>query len=981
MLHAVWNNGLVVFGWRGRALDRRAVQSLASALFVESYLLGETKQVSLVPPGRKTPVDVVAIDVPVQAANEAFLMRQWVPWRSLSPSIAWFARIARRADEAVQSGLIVPALIERDKRWYAEWQPMIDDILANELQNATLEMPEVVRSMMPAAAPWQITQAAMNAFTDDATRMRAVDTNLGDPAPRNRGANAVVTRRFLTSLTMEDAEVHITDIAQRQAVEQLATQLARWTQPLSGRSPLASLVPSVRVTPPTEVDVHEDHPWYGMMPEDMPWLMELGLNPVHDPSLLVQATDIWSGAFADVLGVEIPQVHTALRLASRRIASIAPTIGNGFDYMQPGVSLVAPEHLVHALTIEAPRLEAAGVRVLLPAFWGKRATAKVKGIAKPAQPAITPAGLEVKNLVSVDWNLVLGESNVDLETLAKLAAAKAPIVLHKGQWIAFDPEQVRRALTTLTAHTRAPKEMSPLELMRLAASVELTLDTADDTWINELLDGLPDDKLEEIHEPPSFNGTLRPYQRRGLGWLAFLHRLGLGGCLADDMGLGKTAQLLALMAHERHNSHGPTAPTLVVCPLSVIRNWETESARFTPELNVMTHHGPDRLHGPDLADAIAKHDLVITTYALVARDVDDLAHYGWGRVVADEAQHVKNNHTAAARALRKIKAHHKLALTGTPVENRLSELWSVCDLVNPGLLGTATDFRESFAVPIERHKDADKTDELRALVQPFLLRRSKADRALVPELPPKVEQVAWATLTREQATLYRSVVDDLLRQLDKSLDGMNRRGAILASITRLKQICNHPAHLLKDGSALAGRSGKLTRFDEILDDAIDADEASLVFTQYREMGVLLAKHINERLGIHAPFLHGGVSKTGRDKMVDNFQAGTGGPILIVSLKAGGSGLNLTEASQVIHYDRWWNPAVENQASDRAWRIGQTRTVMVHKLACQGTIEERIDTLIAGKRDLAERVVGDGEAWLTELSTAEIRDLIMLRDYH
>ena len=980
MLHAVWNNGLVVFGWRGRALDRRAVQSLASSLFVESYLLGETKQVTLMPPGRKTAVEVVAIEVPVQAANEAFLMRQWVPWRSLSPSIAWFARLARRADEAVQSGLIVPALIERDKRWFAEWQPMIDEVLAAELQSATQQMPEVVRSMMPEAAPWQITQAAMNAFTDDATRVRAVDTNLGDPAPRNRTASAVVTRRFLASLTMEDAEVHITEIAHRVALEELATKLTRWTQPLAGRSPLAALVPSIRVTPPTEVGVDETHPWYGMNPEDLPWLMELGLNPVTDPSLLIQATDIWDGRHADVLGVDVAQAHMALRLAARRITGIAPVIGTGFDYNKPGVSLVPPEHLVRALTIEAPRLEAAGVRVLLPAFWGKRATAKVRGVAKPVQTAITPAGLEVKNLVNIDWNLVLGDSKVDLATLAKLAAAKAPVVLHKGQWIAFDPEQVRRALLTLNKQVALAKDVSPIELMRLAASSELSLDTADESWINDLLNGLPDDKLEEIHEPPSFTGTLRPYQRRGLGWLAFLNRLGLGGCLADDMGLGKTAQLLALLAHERV-ANSSVGPTLVVCPLSVIRNWETESARFTPQLRVMTHHGGDRLHGEILSATIAKHDLVITTYALVGRDLDDLGRLTWQRVVADEAQHVKNNHTAAARALRKFRAHHKIALTGTPVENRLSELWSVCDLVNPGLLGNATEFRESFAVPIERHKDADKTDELRNLVQPFLLRRSKADRALVPELPPKVEQVAWATLTREQATLYRTVVDDLLRQLDKTLDGMNRRGAILASITRLKQICNHPAHLLKDGSRLDGRSGKLARFDEILDDALEADESSIVFTQYREMGVLLARHIEERLDIHAPFLHGGVSKAGRDKMVDNFQAGIGGPVLIVSLKAGGSGLNLTEASQVIHYDRWWNPAVENQASDRAWRIGQTRTVMVHKLACQGTIEERIDKLIEGKRDLADRVVGDGEAWLTELSTSEIRDLIMLREVH
>ena len=463
--------------------------------------------------------------------------------------------------------------------------------------------------------------------------------------------------------------------------------------------------------------------------------------------------------------------------------------------------------------------------------------------------------------------------------------------------------------------------------------------------------------------------------------MAFLGRLGLGGCLADDMGLGKTAQLLALLAHER--ARGATVgPTLVVCPLSVVRTWESESARFTPSLRVLVHHGIERRQDDDFAASVVDDaiDVVVTTYATAARDVAVLERVAWQRLVADEAQHVKNAATTAARALRRIPAVQKLALTGTPVENRLSELWSICDLVNPGLLGSATRFRQRYAVPIERHRDADVTAELRALVQPFLLRRSKSDRALVPELPPKVEQVAWATLTREQASLYRSVVDVLLQRL-ASLEGMERRGAILGAITRLKQICNHPAQFLADGSRIDGRSGKLSRFDEIIDAAFDADASVLVFTQYRTMGELLVRHARDRLGLALPFLHGGVAKARRDRMVDAFQDGSGGPMLLVSLKAGGSGLNLTSASHVAHYDRWWNPAVENQASDRAWRIGQQRTVVVHKLVCQGTIEERIDALIEAKRDLADRVVGAGEGWLTELSTDELRDLLVLRDRH
>jgi SNF2 family DNA or RNA helicase len=337
---------------------------------------------------------------------------------------------------------------------------------------------------------------------------------------------------------------------------------------------------------------------------------------------------------------------------------------------------------------------------------------------------------------------------------------------------------------------------------------------------------------------------------------------------------------------------------------------------------------------------------------------------------------VKNPNTKAARAVRQLRAGQKIALTGTPVENRLSELWSILDAVNPGLLGSLQKFRERFGTPIERHGDADAATRLRLITQPFILRRTKADKRLLPDLPDKIEQIAYAKLTREQATLYQQVVDQLLADAEQA-KGMRRRGLVLAALMRLKQICNHPAHALGDGSRLAGRSGKLTRFDELVTELLDADERALVFTQFREMGELLRTHVNDQFHFDPPFLHGGVSRTGRDRMVDAFQDRSGPPLLLVSLKAGGTGLNLTAASQVIHYDRWWNPAVEDQATDRAWRIGQDRTVNVHKLVCEGTVEERIGVIIDDKRKLAESVVGTGEAWLSELSTDELRDLVVL----
>jgi non-specific serine/threonine protein kinase len=493
---------------------------------------------------------------------------------------------------------------------------------------------------------------------------------------------------------------------------------------------------------------------------------------------------------------------------------------------------------------------------------------------------------------------------------------------------------------------------------------------------------LPDTTLREEIEPASFVGELRPYQRRGLSWLRFLERLGLGGCLADDMGLGKTATTLAHLVDR-------PGPHLVVCPLSVVHNWETEANRFTPSLAVTVHHGAQR-HGAasnghrddegEPASVLAASDLVVTTYGLLGRDLDVLADVAWSTIVLDEAQFVKNPATRSARAVRKLHAGQRIALTGTPVENRLSELWAILDWVNPGMLGSREKFRHRYSKPIERGDDgivaAEAAAALQALTRPFVLRRSKADRQLVPELPDKIEQIAWAGLTREQAVLYQKVVDELLEQANEH-EGMKRRAIVLAALTKLKQICNHPAHALGDGSRLHGRSGKLTRFDELVDELVDVGERALVFTQFVEMGVLLRRHVAERFGWTVPFLRGATSKSGRDRVVAEFQSGIGPPLLLVSLKAGGTGLNLTAASQVIHYDRWWNPAVENQATDRAWRIGQGQTVLVHKLVCEGTVEERIAKLIDDKQALADLVVGHGEAWLSELSTAELRDLVRL----
>jgi SNF2 family DNA or RNA helicase/intein/homing endonuclease len=463
------------------------------------------------------------------------------------------------------------------------------------------------------------------------------------------------------------------------------------------------------------------------------------------------------------------------------------------------------------------------------------------------------------------------------------------------------------------------------------------------------------------------------------------HNLVAGGMLCHN-----TVQMLALLSHERDagapfpaqergpaedGSHAP--PTLLVCPMSLVGNWQREAERFAPDLSVYVHHGSDRLSGRELQTALGQADLVLTTYAVAARDRDDLAAVSWQRIVCDEAQNIKNAGTQQARAVRSLPAATRIALTGTPVENRLGELWSIMEFTSPGLLGPAEKFRTSFAVPVERHGDEEATARLKRLTGPFILRRLKTDRSIISDLPDKIEIKMWCNLTTEQASLYQATVTDMLRRIEAAEEDIERRGLVLATMAKLKQVCNHPAHLLGDGSRLPGRSGKLARLEEIADEIIAAGDKALVFTQYAEFGRLLQPYLAARLGCPVFYLHGGTPKKARDAMVADFQAITDPALFLLSLKAGGTGLNLTGANHVIHFDRWWNPAVEDQATDRAFRIGQRKDVQVRKFVCVGTVEERIDAMIEEKKALAERIVGTGEGWLTGLSTADLRDVLAL----
>jgi SNF2 family DNA or RNA helicase len=677
-----------------------------------------------------------------------------------------------------------------------------------------------------------------------------------------------------------------------------------------------------------------------------------------------------------------------------RLPRLAPELAGALEESAPSEIPLDDTEVLRLLHERAAALDDAGIALLLPSWWSNRPRLGLRARAKRASsPAATPAGLSMDALVEFDWELALGETRMtkrDLAALRRAADAKHSLVRLWGQWVEVDPAQITTMLETAgTAGVATAGELlrAGLGIEDLEASVDAEVVGVDATgvpWLASLLDDALHATVEPLPTPAGFHGTLRPYQERGAGWLAFLGRLRLGACLADDMGLGKTAQLIATLVSERAQEDraaddvAEPGPTLVVCPVSVLGNWERELARFAPALRVLVHHGPGR-HDRDcpLARRAGEADVVLTTYSLVARDLEHLAQVPWRRLVLDEAQQIKNPATAQARAVHRLPAERRVALTGTPVENRLGELWSIMHALNPGLLGSARSFRERFALPIERDGDHEATALLRRVTGPFVLRRLKTDRSIISDLPDKIESRDHCPLTREQATLYQAVVDDLLTGADEA-EGISRRGLVLAGLLRLKQVCNHPAHFLGDGSPLRGRSGKLARVEELLEEILAEGDKVLCFTQFTTWGDRLGPYLSHRFGTEALWLHGGVRRRLRDEMVARFDQ-TGGPqLLLVSLKAGGTGLNLTAANHVIHLDRWWNPAVEDQATDRAYRIGQRRTVQVHKLVTAGTVEERIDEMIDAKRVLAERVVGTGEDWLTELSTDQLRDLVALR---
>jgi non-specific serine/threonine protein kinase len=712
------------------------------------------------------------------------------------------------------------------------------------------------------------------------------------------------------------------------------------------------------------------------------WRLDFALQAADQPSLLVDAERVWGARRTlRALARHLDDPQETLLAELGRASRLYPELDDSLRTAKPtGLGLDATG--AHKFLQQgAPMLAGAGFGVLLPGWWNKpraRLGARLSA-SSPTAPATVGSknALGLQSLVDYEWQLSLGDDPLSEAELKSLTELKAPLVRLRGQWVELDAKRLAAALKMITS----TGQMSVADLLHAGlatgdgpAGLPVVSVTAEGA-LGELLAGDVDRRLEPVPTPDGFTGTLRPYQEKGLAWLTFLEQLGIGSILADDMGLGKTATVLALLLRVAADE---AEPTLLVCPMSLVGNWQREVAKFAPGLRIHVHHGAERAKGKKFATAVSGADLVITTYALAARDAAALADVNWHRIVVDEAQAIKNAATRQATAVRSLPAQHRIAVTGTPVENRLADLWSIMEFANPGLLGSALTFKARFAEPVERRGDEAAAERLRRLTGPFILRRVKTDKSIISDLPDKIEMEVVCNLTAEQASLYQAVLDDMMARIESS-EGIERRGLVLATMTKLKQVCNHPAQLLRDGTRLTGRSGKLSRLDEILEEVLANDEKALLFTQYAEFGGMLRGHLSARFGREVLFLHGGVAKADRDAMVARFQAAdpASPPLFVLSLKAGGTGLTLTAANHVVHVDRWWNPAVEDQATDRAFRIGQTRNVQVRKFVCAGTVEEKISTMIRDKRGLAAKIVGSSEGWITEMSTSELRELFAL----
>jgi SNF2 family DNA or RNA helicase len=904
------------------------------------------------------------------------------PGVHIGTSLAYWATALRFAGALVAREQFLPDVEQSGRTWHARWKPTLAGAEGQRFDGLARAMPGVCRALGGTAdAPPDRPAAAVladfvGAVVDALARSAAAEPAIAPVRRTRRKAPSFdsLHDQWLHALQAPEGELRGTasDLAQ------FAEQVRTWQRPVAV-SAAAPFRLCFRLEEPAANGEGEED----IRVEDT-WGVRYLLQARDDPSLLLDVDDAWAprGPRAKVLQRDGFRPREYLLAALGQAAALCPPVEASLKAAAPAGFALDATGAHSFLTESSWLLEQAGFGVLLPAWWTRKGTKQRLSVRAHVKspPMQGTGGLSLEDLVQFEWQVALGDTQLSLRELEALARLKAPLVRVRGRWVLVSADEIQAALAFWKEQKTGQASLRDVVKMALgAAPAPGGLASGGITatgWVGDFLDQLEGKaSFAELAPPAGLRGTLRPYQVRGYSWLAFLRRWGLGACLADDMGLGKTVQTLALVA--RDWEEGPRRPTLLVCPMSVVGNWKKEAERFTPDLPVLVHHGQKRTRGGTFAKEAEGHALVLTSYALLHRDQGLFEKVPWAGVILDEAQNIKNPETKQAKAARALATGYRVALTGTPVENHVGDLWSLWEFLHPGFLGGQAEFRRRFFIPIQVQRDADAAGRLRRLTGPFLLRRLKTDRSIIADLPDKLEMKVFCNLTREQASLYAAVVEELNDGLGGA-EGIQRKGLILGALSKLKQVCNHPAHFLGDNSPLPGRSGKLARLAEMLDEVLQAGDRALVFTQFTEMGTLLQRHLQETFGREVLFLHGGVSRPQRDRLVARFQDPAGPRVFLLSLKAGGTGLNLTAANHVFHFDRWWNPAVENQATDRAFRIGQTRNVQVHKFVCVGTLEEKIDEMIERKQQVAAGVVGTGEAWLTELSNEELKEVFTLR---
>ena len=831
----------------------------------------------------------------------------------------WMGLAAGLAVRLVVEGKIYPALHEvggtqnsdsGDALFHIRWSPALIDL---DLHAALVaSTPSAVMLACDETDRHRFVGKVLSDLTDSIVRMAAGQVKLpyapADIKSREDFGEMVVAS--LDGMAFRGDSDYGSDISRR---------LNQWAVPVTGIEKLRLLV---RLSPPDDSGA---------------WLSEV-LVPIESGGLEPIEITINTGS------------ETRRKLVNKQISRLERLFP---ELLRPGGRrrgevLLSQSEAWDLMTHTGERLTTAGFDVEVPPM-SKRKTTPILRITAESQETMVSA----QQLADISWSALFDDVELNAADIERLASEARPLVESKGQWIELDKADLAEAAAALAEFSKKT-QMSGAEMLRHALGLErgalggITLDG--DGWAADLLRSVKNLPESPDTKPEGFVGELRSYQADALAWINFLDNAGLGGCLALDMGLGKTPTTLANLA----NTPRPE-PGLVIAPPAVVGNWRVEASRFVPDASVLVHHGPSRAKGEKLKEIVAKHDIVITTYGTAVRDIEQLKDIQWSKVVLDEAQAIKNPAAETSQQLRKLNAHSRIALTGTPIENGLGDLWSILDWANPDLLGPRNQFIAQLTP--EKRIESGNENALKALNGIMVYRRTKSEPSIAAELPDRIDELDHCAMTAEQIGLYKAVVDSLIEETEMTKAGSpQRKGAVLAAITALKQICNHPLNYQDDGLGIEGRSGKLERLYEIMETVFAADERVLVFTHFATWGERLATHLTERYKLPIHCYHGGLGRSARDQMVDSFQKGKGRGAMVLSLKAGGTGLNLTAANHVVLYDRWWNPAVEDQARDRVWRIGQKNTVIAHRLICPGTVDERVEEVVAGKRQIANLVL-------------------------